>query len=141
MLIAISCGRAKETRPAPARELYTGALFRMQLKWAESIAEPGDCIVILSARYGFVLPDQIVEPYNVKMGEPGCVTPIALQRQIRQRPDLQTGAVLTTCRGTYLAMLRMLFPKVVAAIPEHPPIKYGWQMQWMNNHLGLRIEV
>lgn len=61
----VGCSSAKLSRPAPARELYTSALFRKAAAYAEREC---DRWYVLSAKHGLVAPDTILEPYDVKLG-------------------------------------------------------------------------
>jgi len=57
----VGCGRTKAASEQPAKDLYLGTLF----KWARAYAETFcDEWVILSARHGVLLPDELVEPYE-----------------------------------------------------------------------------
>ena len=62
----ISCSKSKKSYPAPARDLYQGALFKKALAYAEAHF---DHVYILSAKYGVVHPDQIIEPYDKTLKE------------------------------------------------------------------------
>lgn len=85
----IPCGGRKLDRPAPARELYVGSMFRHT--WAnvtrcaeldvEAGAAPAARVLILSAKYGLVDPEQVLEPYDLTMGKPGSVTAETLAAQ------------------------------------------------------------
>ena len=57
----VGCVKSKRMSSAPARELYTSPLFRAMRGYAESNA---DAWYILSAEYGLLRPDQVVEPYE-----------------------------------------------------------------------------
>lgn len=61
-LILVGCGARKLAYPAPAQDLYTGALFRAARAYAEAHAAAW---YILSAQYGLVPPDQVIAPYDV----------------------------------------------------------------------------
>lgn len=61
----VGCASAKLSRPAPARELYTSQLFRKASFFAEATCERW---YILSAKHGIVAPDEVLEPYDVKLG-------------------------------------------------------------------------
>ncbi len=63
-LYLVGCGKAKLDRPAPARELYTGSLFRAARAYVEALGAPWQ---VLSARYGLVRPDAVVTPYEQKL--------------------------------------------------------------------------
>ena len=60
----VGCGKAKGSKAAPARELYTSPLFRKSLELAELIA---DATFVASASRGLVELDEIVEPYDTKL--------------------------------------------------------------------------
>lgn len=60
-VVVIGCGKSKLARPAAARDLYTGSLFRACRAYAERSGHPW---VILSAEH-FVLPPEVrVAPYE-----------------------------------------------------------------------------
>lgn len=57
----VSCVKSKLDRPAPAKDLYTSALFRALRAYAENSADEW---LILSAEHGLVEPDQVLAPYE-----------------------------------------------------------------------------
>ena len=68
-LVVVPCGKAKiwdkypDAGPTEASIAYIGSPFKVNRTYAERF---GDRWVILSARYGFVDPDYVIEgPYNV----------------------------------------------------------------------------
>lgn len=61
----VGCGKSKVSWPARARDLYVGNLFVATRGHVEAAGY--DVWYILSARYGLVHPDQIVEPYEATM--------------------------------------------------------------------------
>lgn len=60
-LCLVSCVAKKLARSAPARELYTSDLFRKMRDLVEARGWPW---FILSAKYGLVAPEQVIEPYE-----------------------------------------------------------------------------
>lgn len=60
----VGCGALKRPERAPARELYTGELFRRASSYAE---EHYDAWWVLSARWGLVHPDTVLAPYNERL--------------------------------------------------------------------------
>jgi hypothetical protein len=60
-MILLACCKSKLTYPAPARELYAGQLFRAGLRYAVHVGAP---VLILSAKYGWITLDTVIEPYN-----------------------------------------------------------------------------
>lgn len=88
-LVIVPCGKAKiwnrhpDCGRVPARDAYTGSLFKLNRQYAERFSERW---VILSAKYGFISPDIKIEDYNVtfKKKSPDLVQDAKLRRQIRK---------------------------------------------------------
>ncbi len=57
----VACCKQKLAGPAPARQVYTSALFRKASGYCEARY---DSWFILSAKHGLVAPDQTIEPYD-----------------------------------------------------------------------------
>jgi cytoplasmic iron level regulating protein YaaA (DUF328/UPF0246 family) len=57
----VQCGAQKKATVAPAKDLYISSLFKKSKSFVESKC---DKWFILSAKYGLLLPEQVVEPYN-----------------------------------------------------------------------------
>jgi hypothetical protein len=72
-LVIIPCGKSKvwsldpKTGPTKAKDAYTGAPFKVNKEYAEKF---GDRWIILSAKYGFIDPDHIIQDYNVTFKDP-----------------------------------------------------------------------
>lgn len=66
MIGLVACSAKKRTNACPARMMYQGNLFR-----ASSLYVARFCArwAILSAKYGLVLPDEIIAPYNRMLGD------------------------------------------------------------------------
>lgn len=60
-IVLVGCGKEKLSRPAPAKDLYTGPLFRKARAYAERV---GDDWRIISAKYGLLKPGEVIEPYD-----------------------------------------------------------------------------
>jgi len=61
-VVLISCVAKKRSSKSPAKDLYVSPLFRGAYRYAEKIK--ADKIFILSAKYGLLETDDIVEPYD-----------------------------------------------------------------------------
>lgn len=63
----IACVKDKLDHPAPAKDLYQGNLFNNWLKDVKdrNISE----YYILSGKYGLLLPNEVIEPYDLNLGE------------------------------------------------------------------------
>lgn len=81
MSIIIACGSRKLPRPAKAKDIYTGALFRGARQAAEATGEPW---FIMSAKYGLLHPDTTIEPYNMTYGKTSGAPPSMIARQVQE---------------------------------------------------------
>jgi len=61
-IILISCVKDKLKTPAKAKDLYISDLFKKSYKYAQ-LLNP-DNIFIISAKYGLLEPEHIIEPYD-----------------------------------------------------------------------------
>lgn len=64
MIVIITCGKAKQSCPAKAIDIYIGSVFKGKLKYAKMLY-PEAPIYILSAKYGIIPADLIIEPYDL----------------------------------------------------------------------------
>lgn len=80
----VSCVKSKGGAPAPAKELYTSALFRGLRRYAELNA---DRWYILSAEHGLLHPHQVIAPYERTLNRMGRYDRLRwaarVQRQLR----------------------------------------------------------
>jgi hypothetical protein len=60
----VGCGKSKLDHAAPAHQLYTGSLFVAASRWAAEC----DGWFILSAKFGLLDPEAVIEPYEVRLG-------------------------------------------------------------------------
>lgn len=60
----ISCCKEKEDFPTQAQYLYKSPYFKLSMAW---IRKRCDVWAILSAKHGVVMPDELIEPYDVAL--------------------------------------------------------------------------
>lgn len=80
----IPCGDAKLDHLAPARDLYTGTMFRHTLRNVEAMAasdRPRAQVLILSARYGLITLDTVLAPYTTRITDHDAISVAALTTQ------------------------------------------------------------
>ncbi|HIH25724.1 hypothetical protein J4476_03395 [Candidatus Woesearchaeota archaeon] len=64
-IVLISCVSKKLSCKSKAKDLYISSLFKFNLKYADSFFP--DNIFILSAKYGLVSLDDIIDPYDMTL--------------------------------------------------------------------------
>jgi hypothetical protein len=74
LLYVLPCSGAKLDQAAPARQLYTGSMFRLALPIIEAAAAAASDTLgqhtevrVLSARHGLIALEAVVEPYDRRM--------------------------------------------------------------------------
>ena len=104
-IFVIPCSAAKGAQAAPASELYTSANFAHMLRAAQ--IEAADTarvlsvtckVMILSALHGLVDLDTELEPYNVRMGQPGCIPAHEIRWQLAH---LGANVIVSMLPGAY----------------------------------------
>lgn len=63
-IILIGCGKQKLEGEHPAKDLYTGSLFRSRRTYAEN---QGDLWFIISAKHGLLEPSRTIKSYDVSI--------------------------------------------------------------------------
>jgi hypothetical protein len=109
----VGCGKGKRPGRHPARQLYTGSLFRAALAHAEKTA---DEVVILSALHAVVAPDEPLDAYDVR-----------LEQYRKREREWWASRVVTALAGRYAGLpveLTIYAGKTYAAAVEHGLI---WQ--------------
>lgn len=65
-VLLIGCVKTKQPAPAPARDLFQGALFSRRRSYAEASGAPW---FILSAKHALVEPADVLSPYDVYLAD------------------------------------------------------------------------
>lgn len=60
-LLLVACSKNKLDVPAPACKLYTGQLFKAAMRYVRYSGRP---FLILSAKYGWLYPNEVIAPYD-----------------------------------------------------------------------------
>lgn len=63
MIVFIGCGASKMKNACKAKNMYVGNYFRLCLAYAQTFTTQ-DNIYILSAKYGVLPLEKVIEPYN-----------------------------------------------------------------------------
>jgi hypothetical protein len=80
----VSCVRVQRATSAPARDLYRSDWFLKARTCVESVES---CWFILSAEYGRVHPDEMIEPYEMTLGMMGVAERRNWSRRVQQQMD------------------------------------------------------
>lgn len=115
-LCVVPCGSRKiwdkypDAGPTRARDVYIGNFARTCIEYAEKFYP--DSYVILSAKYGFLFPDELIpEDYNVTFNDPRT-NPIGveeLRRQAEEKGLMKYGEIVVVSGSNYVNIARKVF--------------------------------
>lgn len=109
-LVIVSCGGSKLNRPAPAGQIYVGSYHRACRRAANVLAGDDARVMILSAKYGLVDLDQVIEPYEQRAGRDGAITAFELRRQAGRLGLLSTREVTVLGGHAYVDLVSAVWP-------------------------------
>jgi hypothetical protein len=115
-LVVIPCASRKLTVPAPAGELYQGSYHRACRQTADALTVTGGTTVIVSALHGLLPLDRITAPYDLRMGDPGSVTPEQLRDQAQELGLLDAPTVVVLAGALYVTAARTVWPHASAPL-------------------------
>ncbi len=138
-IVLIACASVKRHQRARAEDLYVSALFRGNLLYAKR--RKPDAIYILSAKYGLLELDRVIEPYDTTLREVSAEKKRAwadgVLVQLRRHTDLERDYFILLAGDAYR---RYLIPHIAFyEIPLHG-MAIGKQLHYLaaqrnDNHL------
>jgi len=131
-VIIVACGSKKRNEPSRARDLYAGPYFRAALSYALAVAPARD-VFILSAKYGLVGLNEVIAPYDKKLGDPFSVTEFSLTDQAEVLGLLQKKVVVLGGKIN-VGLCRKVWRDVEAPLEGKGGI--GAQIAWLKAQKG-----
>jgi hypothetical protein len=131
--VLIGCVSRKEPTARPAKDLYRTELFSRRRAYAEASGRPW---LIVSALYGIVDPDAVIEPYDVRISDLDRHQRQALAEQIaddlEQRFGPLAGVTFEVHAGDeYMQMLAYgLRPRRARLVNPLRGLRIGEQLAW-----------
>jgi hypothetical protein len=132
-VVLVGCVSQKERVALPAKRLYRSALFRGRRSYAEASSQPW---FIISAHYGLVDPDQVIEPYDLRISQLGRFERDAWVRQVvaalAERLGGLDGVTVELHAGDdYASALRAPLEQAGAAMARPlQGVRLGEQLHW-----------
>lgn len=132
-MVLIGCSGSKLSSPAPARDFYTGDLFRASVRWAESW---GFAWRVLSALHGLIEPDAVVSYYDVRLTGGSDAARTALLRS--QLPPGVRSVVVLAGR-CYVEEAQTAWPELLlwAPLQELPDRGIGHYKAWLRRNTAV----
>ncbi|QDN75090.1 hypothetical protein FNV64_05200 [Streptomyces sp. S1A1-7] len=107
-LVVIPCGSRKLGRRARAADLYVGSYHRACRRAADALRP--DRLLILSARYGLLDLDDVIDPYDTPHGAADAITAQALLKQATVRDIVLLDPVVALGGARHVDLVRTIWP-------------------------------
>ncbi len=133
----VACVSKKNPMPMPARDLYISDWFRKASAYAMRVADEW---YILSAKYGLVAPDTVIEPYDETLNR----MPADARRAWARRVSKELGQVLQPGDQVMLLAGIKYRENLIGPIREMgcsveiplQGLRIGEQLRWLKQQLG-----
>lgn len=133
-IVLISCVKSKLTYRARAKDLYISDLFCKSLTYAQSLHP--EAIYILSAKYGLLDLEQVIDPYELTIRDMSTVEQRAWAKRVssalRLKADLQSDQFVLLA-GMYYR--KYLIPALANCVIPMEGLSFGEQLHWLKEHL------
>lgn len=134
-IVLISCAKTKLKTSAEAKEFYISPLFKANLRYANSL-QP-DKIFILSAKYGLVEINQILEPYDLTLNNMRVAEKIVWAEKVlislRQKTDIKNDMFIFLAGVNYR---KYLLPKLGHYELPLEGLSFGKQLKELNRRIS-----
>lgn len=107
-LVVIPCGSRKLGRRTRAADMYVGSYHRACRKAADAL-QP-DQLLILSARYGLLDLDDVIEPYDTAHGAADAITDQVLPKHATLRDIVRLDPVVALGGARHVSLVRSIWP-------------------------------
>ncbi|MFE7135808.1 DUF6884 domain-containing protein [Streptomyces sp. NPDC057638] len=104
-IVIIGCGKGKLDHPARAGVMYTGDFHWLCRQTAEELITTGGRIYVASGLHGLLDLDTEIQPYDVRLGDPGSVTADDIRAQVQARA-VSDARVTVLAGKRYTALMR-----------------------------------
>lgn len=139
----IACSKTKvrgaRLKGVPAKELYTGALFKLAARYVQREC---DRWAIVSAKYGLVQPNTVIKSYEKTLHGMSAKDHVAWCRMVRRqvfdmyRPDITPTLFVVLAGELYRDALELdIGPRLDVAAPLKG-MGIGEQLGWLKRELG-----
>jgi cytoplasmic iron level regulating protein YaaA (DUF328/UPF0246 family) len=132
--VLVSCVKSKREHRCRARDMYTSPLFQKMMAYALSLKPK--CIFILSAKYGLLSPEDMIEPYEqtlktMKIAERRAWAQGVLSA-LRQTCDLDADDFVFLAGDAYR---QNLVPHIRYYTVPMEGLAFGKQLQWLERQV------
>lgn len=126
--------KTKKDSPCCAKDMYISALFKKMYRYARSLNP--DFLYILSAKYGVLSPNDVIEPYNVTLKKLGANQKREWARMVKTQLDARhvnyNEEAVFLCGKSYRENISRLFRKSYAPLAK---LRLGEQLEFLDKNV------
>jgi hypothetical protein len=133
----VSCVSKKGSSPAPAKDLYASEWFRRVRHFIENKGSPW---FILSAKYGLVLSNQTLDPYDLTLNKMSIADRHAWADRVKLQMDREFRSYHTIVVFAGLGYRKLLMDYLKKRWTVEIPLEglgIGKQLQWLAHHVAI----
>ncbi len=138
-IVLIGCVKTKASTTQEAQYLFNSPLFKARADYARSTGKPW---YILSSKYGLVLPDQRIDPYDIYLGDLPAADRNEWSEKIvyalKQRVDALAGQAIEIHAGAYYRNSGLTKSLLACGAEVSAPLAdvtgVGNQIAWYRSH-------
>ena len=134
-VVLLSCVKSKRAQRCRAGDMYTSPLFQKMMAYAESLRPKR--IFILSAKYGLLSPDDLIEPYEQTLKKMKTAERRAWAGKVlvalRQNCDLDADDFVFLAGVPYR---ENLVPHIRHYTVPMEGLDFGTQLQWLGRQVS-----
>lgn len=133
----VACCKLKSNKGTTAEKMYISPLFKLSLKYAK---EHSDIVFILSAKYGLLALDDIIEPYNETLNTKTDDEIKEWSKKIIKsikKLKLEKSRFLYLCGSNYKKYLE----KELSGNDPMKGLSLGFRLQWLKKHTSVSYNI
>jgi cytoplasmic iron level regulating protein YaaA (DUF328/UPF0246 family) len=134
-IVLVSCVKSKRDHRCRAGDMYTSALFQKMMVYAQSL-KPKQ-VYILSAKYGLLSPDEMIEPYELTLKTMKTAERRAWAQGVlsalRRNCDLDADRFVFLAGDPYR---QNLVPHIKHYSVPMEGLAFGKQLQWLERQVS-----
>lgn len=108
----VPCGKKKREGFHPAKDLYIGNYAKTMIEYAEKFHK--DDYLIISAKYGFVRPDEVIESYDVTIRDNDAISDEELYKQVKEKGLINYDTWILLCGENYYKKIEKVLRRLKA---------------------------
>ena len=134
-IVLVSCVKSKRDHRCRAGDMYTSALFQKMMAYAQSLKPKK--VYILSAKYGLLSPDEMIEPYELTLKTMKAADRRAWAQGVlaalRRSCDLDVDTFVFLAGDPYR---QNLVPHIKRYTVPMEGLAFGKQLQWLERQVS-----